>query len=158
MAITRKAFKQRLRSIVIPFDGTENTLTVWYRPEMVDEEYRRAAQVMTRNVRRREREREAIEDLEEREDREELDRQIATRENAELLMRFIVDWDVYEDDNLTEKTPLTVDTLHSFGFRTTDRIVTAVLEDLNTSPNESSGSVAPSSPASEERTPVPLRT
>ena len=139
MALTRSKHVQRVRKERVKFseyaDRPENELNIWYKPDVADENQP---------------ELDALQDyydetitklkLEHQDDDDDVQYNRAVRhldrehtlKVFDIVARAIVDWDMYEDDAHTEKTPLTGQTF--IGMPTTLRAIMATMSEAN-SPN-----------------------
>lgn len=116
MAITRAALADRQRRIELSFPGTDDTLTIWYKPEAWSPRSERAF--------RDEQKRQTKEDPE----------ADATGYNVWLLTAVIDRWDLLIAAGKPETVPITMAAIEDLGWETQRRLVEKILADMR--PNE----------------------
>lgn len=142
MPLTASSHQARVRNVTVTFPeydySTEpdKTLTVWYRPEV----YADAQQQISTAITAASAEIDAInadDDLSISEKRRQI-QDINRRHSHELFSLFggaLVDWDLFEDAEQTEKVPLVPETFER--FQATVTRITQVIDEENTRPNRS---------------------
>jgi hypothetical protein len=171
MPRTFAQFKNRLRTVEV-FPEPDG-LAVQYRPEAIDDAWRRRNRDVARGAAGRARELDILaQKLAKTEagtaahDRiaAEYDRlsaeddDLQAQESADMLLSLVAGWDLFEDEACTVPMPVTRDALQQLGAMTLKRIADAVMEDMTgTNPRNAPPSTNGSHPGASAAT-VPTGT
>jgi len=130
MPISPTRIRSLTTRIVLGFDGTDENLVIWVRPEELTPKVQRELRRATRDMKKAQAV--AAEAGEETDD----DVDINMMSTYQLLIRLIEHWDLYEGD-VQNTLPVTVETLEGLGIRILNRIAEEVLSTLQVDPKKS---------------------